>query len=119
MPPNMALQRTRFAPLRSPLSRKPFGGLCVLNRVYLREKCQKVGRSAIRVFGTSRYPHLVGDGAGGSGVLEYRPTGWPAGSTTRPMAPVPSGRLKGNPGTTVPPSSFAFLQLAWISVTWT
>ena len=48
-------------------------------------------------------PHFVGDGAGGSGVLEYRPTGWPAGSTTRPMAPVPSGRLKGNPGTTVPP----------------
>jgi hypothetical protein len=24
--PNNALQRTRFAPLRSPLSRKPFGG---------------------------------------------------------------------------------------------
>jgi hypothetical protein len=28
------------------------------------------------------------------------------------MAPVPSGRLKGNPGTTVPPSSLTFLQLA-------
>ena len=33
--------------------------------------------------GTSRYPHLVGDGAGGSGVLEYRPTGWPTESTEK------------------------------------
>src|SRR5215470_13915201 len=43
-------------------------------------------------------------------VLEYIPTGCPAGSLTRPMAPVPFGRLKGNPGASVPPSSFALLQ---------
>src|SRR5205814_103649 len=70
-----------------------------------------------RLSGSSRNRHLAGGTAGARGVLEYRPTGWPVGSRTRAMAPVPSGRLKGNPATTVPPSSFDFLQLAWISVT--
>jgi len=38
----------------------------------------------------SRIPHLAGDGAfGASAVLEYMPTGWPAGSITTVMAPVP------------------------------
>jgi hypothetical protein len=64
-----------------------------------------------------RNRHLPGDAAGGRGVLEYRPTGWPDGSRTRAMAPRPSGRLKGNPGGMVPPSSFALAQLAGRSVT--
>ena len=52
-------------------------------------------------------------GFGGAiGVLEYIPKGCPEGSLTSPMAPVPFGRLKGNPGTSVPPSSVAFLQLS-------
>ena len=41
----------------------------------------------------------------GRGVLEYMPTGCPAGSMPRQMAPVRSVRLKGKPGTTVPPNS--------------
>ena len=56
--------------------------------------------------------HLEPGFCGAIGVLEYMPMGCPAGSLTSPMAPVPFGRSKGNPGTSVPPSSFALLQLA-------
>jgi hypothetical protein len=64
--------------------------------------------------GMVRHPadHLDPGFCGGSGVLEYIPTGCPAGSLTSPMAPAPFGRSKGNPGTSVPPSSLAFLQLS-------
>lgn len=65
-----------------------------------------------------RNSHFAGEVVGVRGVLEYKPTGCPLGSRTRAMAPVPSGRLKGNPGTMVPPSSFAFLQLVSSSLTW-
>lgn len=56
--------------------------------------------------------HLDAGFCGASGVLEDIPTGCPTGSLTSPTAPVPLGRSKGNPGTGVPPSSFAFLQLS-------
>lgn len=45
-----------------------------------------------------RNSHFAGEAASGRGVLEYKPTGSPLGSSTRAMAPAPSGRLKGNPG---------------------
>ena len=55
--------------------------------------------------------------AAGSGVREYIPIGCPAGSATRAIAPLSSFRLNGNPGGIVPPSSFAFAQLADMSLT--
>jgi hypothetical protein len=67
--------------------------------------------------GIGQNRQLAGGTADGTGVLEYMPTGCPVGSRTRAMAPIPSGRLKGNPGATVPPSSFDLLQLAWMSIT--
>jgi hypothetical protein len=66
--------------------------------------------SCDRLSGSGRNHHLPGGKA--SRVLEYMPIGCPAGSRTRAMAPGRSVRLKGNPETTVPPSSFDLLQLA-------
>ena len=63
--------------------------------------------------------HLEAGFSGASGVREYMPTGWPDGSRTSAMAPAPPGRLKGNPGGMVPPSSFDVAQLASRSGTWT
>ncbi len=70
----------------------------------------------VHVLGRTR-PHLLGGAGEGMGVREYMPTGCPTGSVTSPTAPPPSDRLNGNPGGTVPPSSFALAQLAWMSVT--
>jgi hypothetical protein len=64
-------------------------------------------------------PYLAGDRDRASGVGEYIPRGCPDGSPSSAIAPTPSGRLNGKPGTTVPPNSVAFLQLAVMSATWT
>lgn len=63
--------------------------------------------------------YFAEDRTGASGVREYIPMGCPEGSVRTAIAPTPSGRLNGNPGTTAPPSSAALLQLAGRSVTCT
>jgi hypothetical protein len=67
----------------------------------------------------ARASYLAGECAGGRGVREYRPSGCPDGSARTAIAPTPSGRLNGKPGTTFPPSSVALLQAAIMSDTWT